>query len=89
MGLGIMGIGDVIFFIVSWWIILFLILPIKVEVPDNPEIGIASSAPIKSYLLIKTIITTITSILLTVLYIYLKAKGYIDFERIYDLIDFI
>ncbi|QGR02172.1 DUF1467 family protein [Ehrlichia ruminantium] len=84
-----MGVGDIVFFIVSWWIILFLILPIKVEVPDKPELGTASSAPIKSYLSIKMIITTVISTLLTILYIYLKIKGYIDFERIYNFIDFI
>ncbi|CEI85068.1 DUF1467 family protein [Ehrlichia minasensis] len=84
-----MGVGDIVFFIISWWIILFLILPIKVEVPDDPVIGTASSAPVKSYLLIKSVIATVASVLLTGLYVYLKMKGYIDFEYIYDLITFV
>ncbi|ABD45341.1 hypothetical protein ECHHL_0945 [Ehrlichia chaffeensis str. Heartland] len=84
-----MGIEDVVFFIISWWVVLFLILPIKVEVSDSPVIGTASSAPVKSYLLVKSIIATVTSMLLTGLYIYLKIKGYIDFERIYDLVTFV
>ncbi|KJV65716.1 MULTISPECIES: DUF1467 family protein [Ehrlichia] len=84
-----MVIENIVFFIVSWWVILFLILPIKVKVSDNPVVGVASSAPIESYLFIKSIIATVTSALLTGLYVYLKIKGYIDFEYIYDLITFI
>ena len=84
-----MGVGDIVFFIVSWWIILFIILPIKIKVPDNPQIGTASSAPVKPYLLIKSIIATVGSALLTALYVYLKIKGYINFEAMYDLVTFI
>ena len=84
-----MGVGDIVFFIVSWWVILFIILPIKIEVPDDPQIGTASSAPVKSYLLVKSIIATVLSVILTALYVYLKIKGYIDFEAIYDLVTFI
>ena len=84
-----MDVGDIVFFIVSWWIILFIILPIKIEVSDNPQVGTASSAPIKSYLLVKSIIATVVSAVLTALYAYLKIKGYINFEAIYDLVTFI
>ncbi|MGN7618918.1 MAG: DUF1467 family protein [Ehrlichia sp.] len=84
-----MGVGDIVFFIVSWWIVLFVLLPIKVEVHDNPPVGIASSSPVKSYLLVKLIIATLISAILTVLYVYLKIRGYINFEAIYDFMSFV
>ena len=48
-------------FVVLWWIIFFILLPIKITVSPNFEIGHAKSAPNKPYLLIKFILTSILS----------------------------
>ena len=59
-----------LFFAVIWWVLFFIFLPIKNETPKQWQIGIASSAPIKSYLLIKVIITSILSFIILITLIY-------------------
>ena len=51
----------VLIFILIWWILFFMILPLKIKVPINSEIGHAKSAPSKPFLLIKFILTSIIS----------------------------
>ena len=49
---------------------LFIFLPIKNETPKEWQSGNANSAPIKSYLLIKVIITSVLSFLILITLIY-------------------
>ncbi|WP_275973578.1 DUF1467 family protein [Anaplasma phagocytophilum] len=76
-------------FVVTWWIALFISLPINVEMneTEGPVVGCASSAPKRAHLAIKTLIVTATASLLTCLYCYFKYKGYVDkvFAVLYDL----
>ena len=52
-------------FVVTWWVIFFISLPLKISVPTSQEEGHASSAPKKTYIPHKLIITTaITSIIM-------------------------
>ena len=59
-----------LFFVVIWWILFFIFLPIKNEISTEWQKGNANSAPIKSYLLIKVIITTILSFIILITLIY-------------------
>ena len=59
-----------LFFVVIWWVLFFNFLPIKNETPKEWEIGNANSAPIKSYLLIKVIITSVLSFIILITLIY-------------------
>ena len=59
-----------LFFVVIWWILFFIILPIKNETPKEWKLGNANSAPIKSYLLIKVIITSVLSLIILITLIY-------------------
>ena len=59
-----------LFFVVIWWILFFIFLPIKNEIPTKWQNGNANSAPIKSYLLLKAIITTVISFLILIILIY-------------------
>ena len=49
-------------FSVIWWVMLFIILPIGIRVPEQAEVGMATSAPVnpnvKKKLLWVTILTT-------------------------------
>ena len=54
----------VLIFILVWWILFFMLLPIKIKVPKNVESGHAKSAPSKPYLLIKVIATSLISALI-------------------------
>ncbi len=52
---------NVLIFILIWWILFFIILPINIKVSNITEIGHAKSAPNKPLLLIKFIITSLLS----------------------------
>ena len=59
-----------LFFVVIWWVLFFIFLPIKNETSTVWQKGKANSAPTKSYLLIKVIITTILSFIILITLIY-------------------
>jgi len=59
-----------LFFVVIWWVLFFIFLPIKNEISTEWQQGNAISAPTKSYLLIKVIITTILSFIVLITLIY-------------------
>ena len=51
----------VLIFILIWWVLFFIILPLKINVPEKTEIGNAKSAPSKPFLLIKFLLTSLLS----------------------------
>ena len=53
-----------------WWVLFFIFLPMKNETSPEWQKGNANSAPSKSYLLIKVIITTILSFIILITLIY-------------------
>ena len=59
-----------LFFVVIWWVLFFIFLPIKNQTSTSWQRGNANSAPIKSYLLIKVIITSILSFIILITLIY-------------------
>ena len=59
-----------LFFVVIWWILFFIFLPIKNETPKDWQVGNVSSALIKSYLLIKVIFTSVLSFIILITLIY-------------------
>ena len=59
----------IIFFLVVWWPVFFIILPIGFQqLPQKSQIKFARSAPKKPNILIKFIITTLFSILVTIIF---------------------
>ena len=59
-----------LFFEVIWWVLFFMFLPIKNESPKEWQVGNANSATVKSYLLIKVIITSVLSFIILITLIY-------------------
>ena len=59
-----------LFSVVIWWILFFIFLPIKNETSKNWQVSNASSPLIKSYLLIKVIITSVLSFIILITLIY-------------------
>jgi Predicted secreted protein len=53
--------SNILIFILIWWILFFILLPLKIRVPQKVESGNAKSAPNKAYLLIKFILTSFLS----------------------------
>lgn len=45
-------------YLIIWWLVLFMVLPWGIKVPDTPEPGHATSAPEKPMLWRKAAVTT-------------------------------
>ncbi|MCU7611113.1 DUF1467 family protein [Anaplasma capra] len=81
--------GAFLVFTITWWIALFVALPVGVEVDTKQyPVGCASSAPKKAYLAVKILVVTAISAICAGLYCYLKYAGYLDadFSFLYDLV---
>lgn len=71
-------VGIIVVFVVLWWLVFFILLPIGTN-PDNaPEKGHASSAPANPNIKKKMLITTIVTFLLTTGYFSAIEFGYIN-----------
>ena len=57
-------------FVLIWWVLFFILLPLKNETASEWQVGNAKSAPTKNYLLIKVIITSILSFIILITLIY-------------------
>ncbi len=71
--------GIVVYFI-TWWTVLFAVLPWGVKPPDNPEPGHAPSAPAQPRLLKKFMITTIVSAVIWLVIYGVVESGLISFR---------
>jgi predicted secreted protein len=68
-------------YIVTWWIVLFTVLPWGARPPDNPQPGHATSAPEKPRLLLKFAVTTvIAGIVFAAIYWFINAD-FISFRN--------
>jgi len=67
-------------YLIVWWLVLFTVLPWGVKVPDKPEPGHASSAPINPLLGRKLIITTLIAALVWGLIDLVILSGWISFR---------
>ena len=54
----------VMVYVVIWWMVLLMVLPWGVKVPENPEPGHATSAPQNPMMWRKALITTLISAVL-------------------------
>jgi len=68
-------------FVVIWWIIFFMILPLKVSIPKKQAEGHANSAPKKTYIGIKVFITTILSLAIMFLLILFNFELSMIFKK--------
>ena len=68
-------------FVIVWWIIWFMTLPIGVKTPEKVESGNTESAPDKPRLWIKAGITTIITAILTGIIIYLIEAGVLSIRE--------
>lgn len=73
-----MGAFEYIFiYVVSWWIVLFMVLPFKAKTVENPEVTEYHAAPVHPYLKEKCIVTTILAFFVTIILSYLISSGII------------
>ena len=55
----------VITYVVLWWLIFFILLPIKVKIDQNPPTGQAVGAPSVSYVGYKAVATSVIALVAT------------------------
>lgn len=66
--LGFMSIIEFLgIFVITWWLVIFFVLPFGNEYDDNAPAGLARSAPKKANLKKKSIITTVISLIITLI----------------------
>ena len=70
-----------LFFILIRRVLFFIFLPIKNEILTEWQEGNTNSAPIKSYLLTKVLITTVLSFIILITLIYFRLDLVLIFKR--------
>lgn len=57
--------GILITYACCWWLVLFMVLPWRVRIPENPQPGPAASAPVNPMLKKKLLITSLLTLIPT------------------------
>ena len=52
------AVEGVVVYVITWWLVLFMVLPWGVRAPEDPGLGHAASAPSRPRLVLKMGITT-------------------------------
>lgn len=65
-------------FLIIWWIVFFMLLPIGIKTDDAPIKGQAASAPKNPKLVPKALITTLITAILSGILAYLAYYNIID-----------
>jgi predicted secreted protein len=73
--------GVAIYFVI-WWTVLFAVLPWGSHAPDNPEPGMAESAPARPRLLLKFLVTSAVSGVIWLIIYAVIVSGVISFRDI-------
>ncbi len=68
-------------FVIIWWCVFFAVLPWGVRVPDAPEPGHATSAPVQPRLWIKSAATTLIAAALWGVAYWLITSDMISFRE--------
>ena len=71
----------ILVFVMIWWVVLFAVLPWGIRVPDEQEVGHASSAPSRPHLGRKALITTAIAVALWLVAYYLIESDLISFRN--------
>lgn len=67
-------------FVIVWWVILFTVLPWGARAPDDPEPGMAESAPARPRLALKFVVTTGISVVVWLAIFGIVESGVISFR---------
>ena len=72
--------GTLATFLVVWWLVFFMALPLGVQADENPIPGADRGAPARPHLLMKALVTTILAALATWGIDWLLTSGLVDFR---------
>ncbi len=68
----------IVTFAVSWWLVLFMVLPWGARPADEPVPGTVPSAPARPRLLLKFAVTTVLALLVTLAIKAVVESGLVD-----------
>jgi len=77
-------ISFIFIYIMTFWIVIFIVLPFGVKTEDNPISGNDHGAPKNSMIKKKIIITAIISFVLVTVYFILKENDLIDISLLVE-----
>jgi predicted secreted protein len=72
-------IASIVVFVVLWWLVFFIALPIGIHTEETPDQGNMKGAPKNPNIKMKMLITSIVTLILTASFFYLMQHGYFDF----------
>ncbi len=67
----------ILVYVLIWWIVLFMVLPWGVRVPDEPEPGHATSAPERPLMWRKVLATSLIAAVVWGGFFYVLEKGWL------------
>ncbi len=70
----------ILVYVIIWWVVLFMVLPWGVKVPEEPEPGHASSAPVNPMMWRKALITSLIAAVLWGIAYWLIESEYLSFR---------
>ena len=74
-------VSGIVVYLITWWVVLFAILPWGVRPPEVPDPGHAPSAPVKPRLRLKFAVTSVVAAVIWVGIFALAQSDLISFRR--------
>lgn len=74
-------VGTIVFFLITWWLVLFTTLPFGVRRDENPEPGADIGAPANPRLLAKMLATTAIAATLTAAIYFAAEAGWLPLRE--------
>lgn len=73
-------ISGIVVFILIWWVVFFMTLPMRIKRNDGDVGGVPAGAPEKPYIKFKLLLTTAVTIFLWVVFYALIETGVLTYE---------
>jgi predicted secreted protein len=73
--------GLIVFFVITWWLVLFTTLPFGVLRDENPEPGNDAGAPLQARMLAKALVTTAIAVTITAVVYFSAEAGWLPLRE--------
>ncbi|MFO7484578.1 DUF1467 family protein [Oceanibaculum nanhaiense] len=73
--------SGIVVYVIAWWLVFFMMLPVGVKTPDKPETGHAASAPVKPMLVRKALITSVIAAVIWAVVYWIVESNFYSFRQ--------